>query len=266
MPIWKCFLLAFTALSFSVTLVAQSVPGVTLERNATMKTRDGVTLVADVYRPADGQKHAVLLTRTPYNKDNMAPIGMKAAQRGFVVVIQDTRGRLNSDGNEASFKHESADGYDAVEWAAALPGSDGRVGMFSGSYVGATQMLAAIASTAASGRHLPSRHRLQLLRKLDLPRWCLRAVVQSILDIGPRAGHDHAPGRRKLQCSPGRADAAPYRIPGLQLGPRPHRNRRSARQRSSLPTTRTGSHIPPTTTTGSNGPSKRTTRTFRFPR
>lgn len=145
MPIRKRFLLAFTALAFSVTLVAQSVPGVTLERNATMKTRDGVTLVADVYRPADGQKHAVLLTRTPYNKDNMAPIGMKAAQRGFVVVIQDTRGRFNSDGEWYPFKHESADGYDAVEWAAALPGSDGRVGMFSGSYVGATQMLAAIA-------------------------------------------------------------------------------------------------------------------------
>jgi len=98
MPIRKRFLLAFTALAFSVTLVAQSIPGVTLERNATMKTRDGVTLVADVYRPADGQKHAVLLTRTPYNKDNMAPIGMKAAQRGFVVVIQDTRGRFNSEG------------------------------------------------------------------------------------------------------------------------------------------------------------------------
>lgn len=145
MPIRKRFLLAFTALAFSVTLVAQSIPGVTLERNATMKTRDGVTLVADVYRPADGQKHAVLLTRTPYNKDNMAPIGMKAAQRGFVVVIQDTRGRFNSDGEWYPFKHESADGYDAVEWAAALPGSDGRVGMFSGSYVGATQMLAAIA-------------------------------------------------------------------------------------------------------------------------
>jgi putative CocE/NonD family hydrolase len=145
MPIEKRFLLAFTVLAFSVTLVAQSVPGVTLERNATMKTRDGVMLVADVYRPADLQKHPVLLTRTPYNKDNMAPIGMKGAQRGFIVVTQDTRGRFNSEGEWYPFKHESADGYDAVEWAAALPGSDGRVGMFSGSYVGATQMLAAIA-------------------------------------------------------------------------------------------------------------------------
>lgn len=141
----KRLLLASAVLFYSATLVAQSVPGVTIERNVTMKTRDGITLVATIYRPADGQKHPVMLTRTPYNKDNMAPIGMKGAQRGFIVVAQDTRGRFTSEGEWYPFKHESADGYDAVEWAAALPGSDGRVGMFSGSYVGATQMLAAIA-------------------------------------------------------------------------------------------------------------------------
>lgn len=73
MPIRKRFVLAFTVLAFSVTLVAQSVPGVTLERNATMKTRDGVTLVADVYRPADGQKHPVLLTRTPLQQGQHGP-------------------------------------------------------------------------------------------------------------------------------------------------------------------------------------------------
>jgi putative CocE/NonD family hydrolase len=145
MPIRTRFFLAFTVLASALTLAAQSVPGVTLERNTNMKTRDGVTLLADVYRPADGQKHPVLLTRTPYNKDNMAPMGMKGTQRGFIVVVQDTRGRFSSEGEWYPFKHESADGYDAVEWAATLPGSDGRVGMFSGSYVGATQMLAAIA-------------------------------------------------------------------------------------------------------------------------
>ena len=145
MPINKHGLLAFTLLALSIPLLAQSVPGVNLEKNVDMKTRDGVTLVADVYRPANGQKHPVLLTRTPYNKDSMAPIGMLGAQRGFIVVIQDTRGRYTSEGEWYPFKHESADGYDAVEWAAALPDSDGRVGMFSGSYVGATQMLAAIA-------------------------------------------------------------------------------------------------------------------------
>ncbi len=145
MPVRKRIFLSYIVLVSSVTLVAQSVPGVTLQRNVNMKTRDGITLVADVYRPADGQKHPVLLTRTPYNKDNAAPMGMLGAQRGFIVVTQDTRGRFSSEGEWYPFKNESADGYDAVEWAAALPGSDGRVGMFSGSYVGATQMLAAIA-------------------------------------------------------------------------------------------------------------------------
>ena len=145
MPVRKRVFLSYIFLVSSVTLVSQSVPGVTLERNVNMKTRDGITLVADVYRPADGQKHPVLLTRTPYNKDNAAPMGMLGARRGFIVVTQDTRGRFTSEGEWYPFKNETDDGYDTVEWAAALPGSDGKVGMFGGSYVGATQMLAAIA-------------------------------------------------------------------------------------------------------------------------
>jgi putative CocE/NonD family hydrolase len=59
--------------------------------------------------------------------------------------VQDVRGRYTSEGEWYPFRHESADGYDTVEWVAALPYADGRVGMMGGSYVGATQMLAAIA-------------------------------------------------------------------------------------------------------------------------
>jgi len=62
-----------------------------------------------------------------------------------VVIVQDVRGRFTSDGQFYTFKYESNDGYDSVEWAAALPYSNGKVGMWGGSYVGATQMLAAIA-------------------------------------------------------------------------------------------------------------------------
>jgi hypothetical protein len=61
-----------------------------------------------------------------------------------MVVVQDVRGRFASEGEWYPFKHETDDGYDTVEWVAALPHSNGKVGMFSGSYVGATQMLAAI--------------------------------------------------------------------------------------------------------------------------
>jgi len=142
-------------LAFALTLLPNSIlgqpaaavqtpAGVTVEKNVAMKTRDGVTLRADIYRPAADGKYPVLLTRTPYNKDSMSPIGFKGAGRGFIVVIQDVRGRYASEGEWYTFKHETNDGYDTVEWAAALPNSDGRVGMFSGSYVGATQMLAAI--------------------------------------------------------------------------------------------------------------------------
>jgi len=116
----------------------------TVERNVAVKMRDGVTLRADIYRPKGEGKFPVLLERTPYDK-TQGELGARGAERGYVVVIQDTRGRYASQGEWYPFRNESNDGYDTVEWAAALPYSDGRVGMFGGSYGGATQFLAAIA-------------------------------------------------------------------------------------------------------------------------
>jgi putative CocE/NonD family hydrolase len=87
----------------------------------------------------------VLLVRTPYDKTGETSFGLKGAARGYVVIAQDVRGRFTSEGDWYTFKNESQDGYDTVEWAAALPYSNGKVGMFGGSYVGATQYLAAIA-------------------------------------------------------------------------------------------------------------------------
>ncbi len=139
-------LLAFAATLVPVSVLqSQSTTQITVERGVAMKTRDGITLRADIYRPAADGQYPVLLTRTPYNKDNSSDFGRKAAALGYIVVAQDVRGRYASEGEWYTFKHESEDGYDTVEWAAALPHSNGKVGMFSGSYVGATQMLAAIA-------------------------------------------------------------------------------------------------------------------------
>lgn len=129
----------------SSSSVAADEYAVTFESNVPVKMRDGVTLRADIYRPKADGKFPVLLQRTPYNKGGDVEFGLKAAARGYVAIIQDVRGRYASEGEWYTFKHESLDGYDTVEWAAALPYSDGRVGMFGGSYVGATQMLAAIA-------------------------------------------------------------------------------------------------------------------------
>jgi uncharacterized protein len=118
---------------------------VTVEHNATATMRDGTKLRADIYRPKAEGKFPVLLVRTPYDKTQEMEFGVRAAARGYVVVAQDVRGRFQSEGDWYPFKYESQDGYDTVEWAAALPYANGKVGMFGGSYVGATQYLAAIA-------------------------------------------------------------------------------------------------------------------------
>jgi uncharacterized protein len=120
---------------------------VIVQYDVPMKTRDGVTLYADIYRPKSSEKFPVILMRTPYDKSvnwAVAPTS-KIVSRGYVVIIQDVRGRYRSEGEWYPFRHEQADGYDTVEWAAALPFSNGKVGMMGASYVGATQMLAAIA-------------------------------------------------------------------------------------------------------------------------
>jgi len=118
---------------------------VVCEPNVTMKTRDGVALNADIYRPRGDGKFPVILRRTPYGKGPAAPEGMLTAARGYIYIAQDVRGRETSGGEWYPFKHEAEDGYDAVEWAAALPHSNGKVGMISASYEGITQLYAAMA-------------------------------------------------------------------------------------------------------------------------
>src|SRR5687767_6513135 len=116
---------------------------VAIEVAVKVPMRDGVMLTADVYRPRADGRFPVLLQRTPYDRRD-PQTGLLLASHGYVAVLQDTRGRFGSDGEFYPFRNEAADGYDTVEWAAALPYADGRVGMFGGSYVGATQMLAAM--------------------------------------------------------------------------------------------------------------------------
>ena len=135
---------AFASISFSQSPAkAPQRYEVSIRTGVQVKMRDGVTLIADVYSPKAEGKFPVLLTRTPYNRrDPMT--GTFLASHGYVAVLQDTRGRYDSGGEFYPFKYESEDGYDTIEWAAALDNSNGMVGTFGGSYVGATQMLAAI--------------------------------------------------------------------------------------------------------------------------
>ena len=119
-------------------------PQALVEKNVPARMRDGTVLRADVYRPPTPGRYPALLQRTPYSKhDGEASRRFGAiAARGFVVVVQDTRGRYMSDG--VAVPHdEGDDGFDTVQWAALLPGVDGRVGMFGGSYLATTQLEAA---------------------------------------------------------------------------------------------------------------------------
>src|SRR5436305_9088026 len=129
---------------FSRFSIAVDFPTPVVERGVPVKMRDGTILRADIYRPNVPGKFPVLLTRTPYDKNNDLEYSLKGVARGYVVIIQDVRGRYASDGDWYPFLHETDDGYDTIEWVAALPYADGRVGMYGGSSVGATQMLAAI--------------------------------------------------------------------------------------------------------------------------
>lgn len=133
-------------LSTQITLPGE--PQVTLEMNVPCVMRDGVTLMNDVYRPAGDGPFPVLLIRLPYDKTS-AEFGIYNhpswfARHGYLVVAQDCRGRHQSEGEWYPFRYEANDGYDAVEWAAKLPGANGKVGMYGASYAGATQLLAAV--------------------------------------------------------------------------------------------------------------------------
>jgi putative CocE/NonD family hydrolase len=139
--------------------------------------RDGTALAADVFRPADPatgepltEPKPALLDRTPYNKrGRLERHGEWYAKRGYVVVIQDCRGRFESDGEFYIFANEAEDGYDTVEWLADQPYCDGRVGTFGTSYGGWVQSALAtqdpphleamfVNQGAANGREATFRH------------------------------------------------------------------------------------------------------------
>ena len=140
-----CVAIAWCLFWFLPAMVAAEGPYRTrVETGVRTQMDDGVGLVADIYRPDASGTFPCLLRRTPYNRKGTAEQAGELASYGYIVVVQDTRGRFDSEGEFYPFRHETRDGYQTVEWVAELPGSNGKVAMYGGSYVGATQMLAAI--------------------------------------------------------------------------------------------------------------------------
>jgi len=112
---------------------------------------DDTSLATDVIVPDDGERHPVILMRTPYGRASVRArhdaIGL--ARLGFAVVAQDVRGRWDSAGTFSPFRDERSDGAHTIAWCAAQPWSNGVVAMVGGSYNGFTQWLAAAARPPA---------------------------------------------------------------------------------------------------------------------
>lgn len=125
---------------------------VALEKRSLL-TSDGIRLDADIYSPQGAGDFPVLLMRQPYGRTIASTVVYAHpqwyAQQGYIVVIQDVRGRGTSQGDFYPFVQEVADGVATVNWAAALPGSNGAVGMYGFSYQGMTQLYAAMGQSPA---------------------------------------------------------------------------------------------------------------------
>ncbi len=144
----RATLAAIVAITWSAAPPARAEVTCTVE----MPTINGVKMATEIYRQKGAVgKAPVVLQRTPYNRFPPglgsvcnSPTHIYLAERGYVALNQDVRGRFRSEGVMDAMQQEAQDGYAAVEWAAAQEWSTGRVGMFGGSYVGLTQWQPAI--------------------------------------------------------------------------------------------------------------------------
>ena len=121
--------------------------GVRLERGARCRMSDGVELVSDHYYPPEAGPHPTLLMRQPYGRDIASTVvyahPVWFARHGYNVVIQDVRGRGDSQGEFYPFRNEARDGAETIAWLRTRPEANGRIGMYGFSYQGLTQLLAA---------------------------------------------------------------------------------------------------------------------------
>jgi putative CocE/NonD family hydrolase len=152
-----------------------SAPGdVAVTHDVMIAMRDGVHLAADLYRPAAGGvpsagRFPALLLRTPYNKSvRAASFADYFASRGYVVVVEDVRGRYASEGRWRPLYDDGADGYDTAHWIGEQGWSDGGIGTLGTSYEGATQHSLAIAGAPFVKTMIP------LFSMSDVGRYGLR--------------------------------------------------------------------------------------------
>jgi uncharacterized protein len=185
--------------------VSDSTFAVEIDAATPMRARDGTTLMNFVGRPVGEGPFGVVLERTPYLRfDTTSAVFW--ASRGFIYVKQDVRGRGGSDGVLDMNAMQEQDGYDAVEWAAALPGSNGNVGMIGRSNPGLYAWYAAIADPphlAAIAPVVATADPVRLVPYIDMifsptivPWLCLtqvRETLSGMSDLDLVSAFNHLP-------------------------------------------------------------------------
>ena len=120
-------------------------PDIHVQLDLKIPMRDGVKLYGAMVRPSQGDKFPVLLIRSPYSTQHPRYVdwSVRFAKAGYAAVMQDCRGRFESEGKWRPYVDEAQDGYDTQEWIGAQPWCDGTIGTFGVSYPGFTQILPA---------------------------------------------------------------------------------------------------------------------------
>lgn len=117
------------------------------ENNLLIPMRDGIILAADLYRPAKEGRFPAILLRTPYGKENTEHsyplLATIFSSLGYVVLVQDVRGKYASEGEFHPFIHEEKDGNDTIDWISGQVWSSGAVALYGFSYLGSCAWLAA---------------------------------------------------------------------------------------------------------------------------
>lgn len=128
------------------SLISKDIHGVKSIGEFTIKTRDNANLATNVWLPSDieaGARIPAIFIRTPYGRLSGVKPWLRFVKRGYALVVQDVRGREDSDGEWIPYKYDRNDGDDTLNWIAEQSWSDGNVGMIGGSYLGYVQWAAA---------------------------------------------------------------------------------------------------------------------------
>ena len=186
--------------------------GVTVERDVRFRLSDGTELVSDHYYPPAseaGHPAPTLLVRQPYGRAIATTVVYAQpvwfARHGYNVVVQDVRGRGDSDGSFYPFRTEARDGAETIAWLASRPECNGRIGMYGFSYQGLTQLLAAAERPPALRCIVPAQtagdlqrgwfyHHgaLRLASTLGWATQMLKADARRLAEPGPSAGLEAA--------------------------------------------------------------------------